>query len=42
MRTPAPAELLDAWDEGCALPAAERTRPLLRAAGAADDDPLEA
>src|SRR5215207_6169461 len=41
MRTPAPDELLDAWAAGCTLPAAERTQPLLRAAGAADDGPRE-
>lgn len=33
MRTPAPDELLDAWDAGCALPPAERPEPLLQAAG---------
>jgi hypothetical protein len=42
MRTPAPDQLLDAWDAGCALPPMERTLPLLRAAGEPDGDgPLE-
>lgn len=41
MRTPAPRELLDAWDAGWALSPAERLRPLLHAAAEqADPDEL--
>src|SRR4051794_7170183 len=38
MRIPVPRELLDAWEAGLALPAAERSAPLLLAAGAVASD----
>ncbi|MFP5282345.1 MAG: hypothetical protein ACLGIF_02730 [Actinomycetes bacterium] len=37
MRTPAPVELLDAWDAGWSQPGPERTRPLLHVAIEPDD-----
>lgn len=42
MRTPAPGELLDAWDLGGALPPPERSVPVLRAATGLGEDELAA
>jgi hypothetical protein len=41
IRTPAPGELLDAWDAGLSLPPLHRSAPLLRAATGLDGAALE-